>query len=245
MSLAKRVVCLACSVCLLAFCCAILSGCGKQVAATWAHGDIDEETVTTTIENMRTSYGMTDDTSWASFVAGKSYDSSTSESEEAATDGTAADLRNYVINQMIREDIIDYEIEQSGLEVSEDEIDAYVEQQKSYIESMYMPGVFESVIQQQGYKDLEAYRESVKQILLEQKLMEQAVGDASDTDAWNTYLDGLVAYADVQINDMPSGLSYDVDTSATGTSDSTEESGDNAAQGNAAAEGESSDTSDN
>ena len=62
----KRVLIVACAVALAACGCFALAGCGKQAAATWAHGDVSEEDVTKTIENMRANYGLTDDATWAS-----------------------------------------------------------------------------------------------------------------------------------------------------------------------------------
>lgn len=208
----RLLVCAAAGV-LLAFGAVFLAGCGGQVAATWAHGQVAEDEVTSTIESMRSAYGLTDDSAWASFVKKRSYDEDASSKEG---DGTVAELREYVINQMIRQDVIDHEIEAQNIEVTDEELDAYVEQQREQVESQYMAGVFESYLERMGYSSIDEFREQARETLAEQKLRQQATGSTDDADAWNEYVDGLVENAQVTINEMPTGLSYDVDLSADG-----------------------------
>lgn len=233
----KRVLIVACAVALAACGCFALAGCGKQAAATWAHGDVSEEDVTKTIENMRANYGLTDDATWASFIAMKAYDSTANSDGQTTTDGTVADLRTYVINQMLKTDVIDYEVKEQNITVSDDELDAYVDQQRKAVESQYMAGVFESYLQKQGYKSLDEYKEQARKVLAEQKLAEQNGASEDDESAWNSYVDGLMQNADIHINDMPSGLSYDVDlssaaaTSSGVSSDATASSEGDATQG--------------
>ncbi|MGN0059075.1 MAG: SurA N-terminal domain-containing protein [Coriobacteriales bacterium] len=228
----KRALIVACAVALAVCGCFALAGCGKQAAATWAHGDVSEEDVTKTIENMRTNYGLTDDATWASFIAMKAYDSSANSDGQTTTDGTVADLRTYVINQLLKTDIIDYEVKEQNITVSDDELDAYVDQQRQAVESQYMAGVFESYLQKQGYKSLDEYKEQARKALAEQKLAEQNGASEDDESAWDSYVDGLMQNADIHINDMPSGLSCDVDLSSAtatlsgNTSDATSSEGD-------------------
>lgn len=239
----KRALIVACAVALAVCGCFALVGCGKQAAATWAHGDVSEEDVTKTIENMRTNYGLTDDATWASFIAMKAYDSSANSNGQTTTDGTVADLRTYVINQLLKTDIIDYEVKEQNITVSDDELDAYVDQQRKAVESQYMAGVFESYLQKQGYKSLDEYKEQARKALAEQKLAEQNGASEDDEDAWNSYVDGLMQDADIHINDMPSGLPYDVDlSSATATLSG---SASDAAQGDSAQDASSTDSSSN
>ena len=54
--------------------CACLAGCGEPLAATYDGGNVPDVTVTATIENMRTYYGLTDDADWAEFVKTRAYD---------------------------------------------------------------------------------------------------------------------------------------------------------------------------
>ena len=207
----KRLLVTICAGMLLVLGAAGLFGCSGQAAATWAHGQIDEADVTTTIENMRTMYGLTDDSSWASFVKERSYDADASSKEG---EGTVAELREYIIDQMIRQDVIEHEIEAQNIQVSDEDLDAYVEEQREAVESQYMPGVFESYLEQQGYASIDEFREQAKETLAEQKLQEQATGSTDDADAWDEYVDGLVEAAQVQINEMPADVSYNVDLSA-------------------------------
>ena len=207
----KRLLATICAGMLLVLGAAGLFGCSGQAAATWAHGQIDEADVTTTIENMRTMYGLTDDSSWASFVKERSYDADASSKEG---EGTVAELREYIIDQMIRQNVIEHEIEAQNIQVSDEDLDAYVEEQRQAVESQYMPGVFESYLEQQGYASIDEFREQAKETLAEQKLQEQATGSTDDADAWDEYVDGLVEAAQVQINEMPADVSYNVDLSA-------------------------------
>lgn len=228
----KRALIVACVVALAVCGCFAFAGCGKQAAATWAHGDVSEEDVTKTIENMRTNYGLTDDATWASFIAMKAYDSTANSDGQTTTDGTVADLRTYVINQLLKTDIIDYEVKEQNITVSDDELDAYVDQQRQAVESQYMAGVFESYLQKRGYKSLDEYKEQARKALAEEKLAEQNGASEDDESAWDSYVDGLMQNADIHINDMPSGLSYDVDLSSAtatlsgNTSDATSSEGD-------------------
>lgn len=209
--------------------CVCLSGCGKDVAATWSGGTIDEETVTTTITNMRTYYGLEDDEAWAQFVKERTYDqgdysqtavekaaaAAAPSSEEEKPEGTAEDMREYIIEQLIRGEILENEIKSRNIKISDEEVDVYVEQQRAYIESRLMEGVFESVLQRQGYSGLDQYREEIREQLKQLKLQndvstvttEDGV-EISGKSAWNIWFDGVYAKANVKINPAPNPLPY-------------------------------------
>jgi hypothetical protein len=216
--------------------CICLAGCGKNNAATWAHGEVTEEEVTTTINNMRTYYSVTDDTAWAKFVEERTYDSNSASNQQSATEkaitnaggttsqtsqdqtkGTAQDMRTYVIEQLVRNDIIQYQIKEMNVTVDDEEVDAYVEQQRAYVESQFMPGVFESVLQRQGYANLDAYKKEIREQLKIYKLEEEVASTTAadgttsiDETTWNAWLDDQYANADVKINDAPGPLEYDI-----------------------------------
>ena len=208
--------------------CACLAGCGEPLAATYDGGNVPEETVTATIENMRTYYGLTDDADWAEFVKTRAYDTGESSMQTAvekaaaankpaedATEGTVEDMREYVIEQIVRSELVQRELKNRTIEIAEEEVDAYVEQQRAYVEARLMEGVFESVLQRQGYKDLDEYREGIREQLKQLKLQNDVSTITTDDGqeisgkaAWNIWFDKLYEDAHVKINPAPQPLSY-------------------------------------
>lgn len=216
------------------FACACLTACGEPIAATYDGGSVTEETVTSTIENMRTYYELEDDAAWAEFVKGREYDTGANgsmqtavekaaaqaaaaagQTDEDQTEGTAEEMREYVIEQIIRSQLIEKEIKDRKLDVSDEDVDAYVEQQRSYVESRLMEGVFESVLQRQGYKDLDEYREEIREQLKQLKLQNEVSTITTDDGqeisgktAWSTWFDKLYESVHPKINPAPQPLPY-------------------------------------
>lgn len=208
--------------------CTCLAGCGELLAATYDGGNVPEETVTATIENMRTYYGLTDDADWAEFVKTRAYDTGESSMQTAvekaaaankpaedATEGTVEDMREYVIEQIVRSELVQREIKNRKIEIADEEVDAYVEQQRAYVEARLMEGVFESVLQRQGYKDLDEYREGIREQLKQLKLQNDVSTITTDDGqeisgkaAWSIWFDKLYEDAHVKINPAPQPLSY-------------------------------------
>lgn len=208
--------------------CTCLAGCGEPLAATYDGGSVPEETVTATIENMRTYYGLTDDADWAEFVKTRAYDTGESSMQTAvekaaaankpaedATEGTVEDMREYVIEQIVRSELVQREIKNRKIEIADEEVDAYVEQQRAYVEARLMEGVFESVLQRQGYKDLDEYREGIREQLKQLKLQNDVSTITTDDGqeisgkaAWSIWFDKLYEDAHVKINPAPQPLSY-------------------------------------
>ena len=207
-----------------------LAGCGEQVAATWAHGQILESDVTTQITSMQSSRSSSsssttssDDSSssttesWEDYIKNRSYDSDASDEDKAKGDGTVAQLREYAINTLMKTKVVDYEVEQKNYTISDDELDAYVDEQRTTYESYYgqgMSGTFESILQLMGYKNLAAFKEEAKETLKERKLQKEVTGkdeseDDFDQDAWDAHVKELVSNSDLHINDMPSDTTYD------------------------------------
>lgn len=225
--------------------CLCLVGCGEPVAATYDGGKVTEDTVTSTIENMRVYYELTDDAAWAEFVKGREYDTgengtlqtavekaaaqtaaAAGKTDEEQPEGTVEDMREYVIEQIIRSNLIEKEIKDRKIEVSDEEVEAYVEQQRAYVESRLMEGVFESVLQRQGYKDLDEYREEIRNQLKQLKLQNEVSTittqdgqEISGKTAWSTWFDELYAGVHPKINPGPQPLPYALvevtDTSST------------------------------
>lgn len=250
----KRIAVLASVACMFVFGCLMLTACGgDQIAATWAHGEVKEDDVTNAVTNMQKSYGLTDATSWQSFIENKYYDSdalksssnssknskksgeassssSSADSSASSSDssenskGTVNDLRTYVINQLVRQQVIDWQVQQENIQVSDEEVEAYVDTYRKQVEKQYMEGVFESYLENTQGITLDEFKDQARKSLAEQKLQQQATGSTTDTDAWNKYVDGLVSQADVKINDAPANLPYDpanMSSSSSSSEDST------------------------
>lgn len=241
MSLLRRILIPASAVVMLLVSCMLLVGCGEPVAATYKGGQVLEEDVTQTIETMRTSYGLEDEDKWNEFVTTRAYKtqgdtSSMTAVEKAAYQapnavhededlgpGTLEDMRAYVIEQIIRSELIEQEIKNRNYQISDEEVDAYVDQMRTYIESMTMEGIFESYIQAQYGMRMEDFRESVREQLKQLKLqndvsaLAEQDGDAvSGKAAWNIWFENLYNNANVKINPFPDGQVYNViDTGAT------------------------------
>lgn len=231
MTLLKRVRLALATIGVTALACVCLAGCGEPLAATYDGGNVTEETVTGTIENMRTYYGLTEDAAWAEFVKTRAYDTGANDAMQTAiekaaaankpsedtTEGTVEEMREYIIEQIIRSELIEREIKNRKIEITDEEVDAYVEQQRAYVESRLMEGVFESVLQRQGYKDLDQYREEIREQLKQLKLQYDVSTVTTDDGqeisgkaAWNVWFDKVYEDAHVKINPAPSPLPYEI-----------------------------------
>lgn len=177
----------------LAACAALsLAGCGEDVAATWTHGKVLEADVTAAAESELQYYlnddGTYDISSWTNYIANREYDEyATEEEAEAnaeAADGTVADYRAYLAKQQLREDIIAYEVEERGIEVSSDEVEEQLEFEATIYESYYgggHAGTFESILNNYFGMTLDDYRAGVEEQLKEDKLREQVVAEKTGT----------------------------------------------------------------
>lgn len=256
MSLFKRVFASVMAICALTLSCLLLAGCGEPVAATYSGGQITEEEVNETIQNMQYQYiiqyrqqypDLSDEELWDKFVQERLYETDSSSSqtavekaasqapnakkdEDARDPGTLEDMRAYIIEQLIRTKLVQDEIDKRKLEITDEEVEVYVEQQRQYIESRYMEGVFESILQLQGYRDLDAYRdeirEQLKQLKLQNEVSELAEQDGEEVSgkaAWNVWFENLYDNAHVTINPAPDDLPYAiVDVPETSEGDSEE-----------------------
>lgn len=205
MTIVKKISVAAVSLALAALTAVSLTGCGEQVAATWAHGKVLEDeitqTATTQMSYHTSSDGSTDVSAWTNYIADREYDSSASSADSSSTDsstktdsksddsaksdGTVQEYREYLINQAIRQQVIDYEIEQRNITVSDDEIDQAVEQQSTIYESYYgggHKGTFESILSRYFGMTLEQFKEDVANNLKEDKLKEAVLAEQGSSD---------------------------------------------------------------
>lgn len=137
-----------------------------------------------------------------------------SDADQESTGGTVSDYRDYTIEQLVRNQVVEWEADQRGVAASDEEIDAALDEDRQQVEAQYMAGTFESVLESQTGQTIEEYRETLAKQLKVDKLQEQIVGvndedENWDQDKWDAFVDALMDYADMQINPMPSDLSYD------------------------------------
>lgn len=160
-------------VCLvLATVCALaLAGCDSSgssegdgltggVAATVNGDEIAEDDVTTFIQNIRSTQGVTDDDAWAEYLNSSGY--------------TPETLREYVIENMyVTQKLEEQAAADEGVEVTDEEVDENVEPMRANYDT---DEEWEEALESAGYTD-ESYRELVRESLLEEKLEDAVVSD--------------------------------------------------------------------
>ena len=164
-------------------CVIALAGCGANdgltggVAATVNGTDIAEDRVTTYIEDMRESQGMTDDDSWASWLSQSGY--------------TPESLREAVINMFVTYELENKAAADAGIKVTDEEVDAVVESMKSNYDS---DEAWQQALSSAGLTE-ERYRENVYQPMLEDKLLDAVIEDKDKKADDKTVLSYVQMYA--------------------------------------------------
>lgn len=158
-----------CAVALSAACLTGLAACSSsgsqsndQVAATVNGTEISEQTVTDYIQNFRTSQNLTDDDSWGKWMAQYSLDPSS--------------VRDEVISYYEDIELTKQAADENGVSVSDDDVDAQVEQMKSNYSD---DDAWNNALQQAGTTE-DQYRESVRQAMLESALKDKVASDNTD-----------------------------------------------------------------
>ena len=146
---------------------AIMVGCGAAgaVAATVNGENIEESSITTYIENFRNVNSLNDDTAWAQWLVDNGR--------------TAEELRQDAIDYYVRIAVIAQDAKSKGIEVTKDDIDAQIDEIKSYYG--YDDAQFKEQIEAIGYTE-ESYREYIKQQLTQERLMAATEEQATASD---------------------------------------------------------------
>lgn len=131
-----------------------VEGLTGGVAATVNGVEIQEDTVTTYIQNFRESSSLTDEESWGNWMAEQSMDPST--------------VRQQVIDYYVGQELIRQAADENGVSVEDSEVDEVVNNMKANYDS---DEAWNEALAQAG-TDEATYRESVQIGLLEQKLSE-------------------------------------------------------------------------
>ena len=131
------------------------SGLTGGVAATVNGVEIAEDDITTSIENLRASYSLDDQDTWGEYLA------------SAGT--TPEEIRENLIDTFVDQELQKQGAEERGVTVEDSEIDAYVDRIKSNYDS---DEKWQQALQQAGFDDEADYRESIKEGLTGNALME-------------------------------------------------------------------------
>lgn len=165
----------ACAMSLAAACVLGLAGCSDNdeggvaltggVAATVNGVEIAEDDVTLFVESVRTSYGVTDEESWAHWMLDYGY--------------TPESVREEIINGLVEQEMIRQSAAEMGITADAEEIDGYVETMKSYYET---EEEWEAALVSAGMTEDE-YRKSLELSILSEGIMETFADEtASDED---------------------------------------------------------------
>ena len=168
---------------LVTACAVCMAACGSSkltggVAATVNGEEIAEDDVTTYIEDIRTSYGLTDDSTWGSYLS--MYGMS------------AEDLREDIINMFVEEKAVKIAGDQRGITVSSDEIDASVASIKENFDS---DEEWADALESAGFTE-ESYRDEVEESLLYEKVEESVMAELDTEMTDEKRLEYAQAYAE-------------------------------------------------
>lgn len=131
------------------------SGLTGGVAATVNGAEIPEDDVTTSIENVRASYSLEDQDTWGEYLASLGM--------------TPEEVRESVIDSFVDQKLQQQGAEERGVTVEDSEVDTYVD----YIKSNYdSDEKWQQALQQAGFDDEAAYRESIKESLMGNSLLD-------------------------------------------------------------------------
>lgn len=185
---------------------------GVSSAATVNGQPISEQKVTNYIGSMREQSGMTDDSTWASYL--KTYSM------------TASDLRTQVIDQYAKQMVAEQEAKKQGISVSDSDITDQISTMREQY-GLTDDDEWTEALSQVGYTE-STYRSLMKDELLQEKLCQKAVATPSisqtdlitfistygsyfSTDSWTAPASG----ATVDLNSIPSDVLSKIESAAT------------------------------
>ena len=150
----KAFVTAACSVALSAALLCGLSACGStdSIAATVGSKTIKEETITKYIESYRASYGLDDDSTFASMLSMYGM--------------TPETFREYIVDMYVDRELVMLAAEEKGMSIDSATIDSYVEQMKANYSD---DSAWQTALENAGMTEQE-YRDRIEYSLLYQEL---------------------------------------------------------------------------
>lgn len=146
------------------------------VAATVNGVEIQEDDVTTTIQNMRESYSLSDEDSWGSYLSSIGY--------------TPETLREEIVDSLVDQELQKQGAQERGATVADTDINAVVDGIKANYDS---DDKWQQALQQAGFESEDDYRETVSESLLANALLDSfEAEEPTDED--------VVAYASENIS---------------------------------------------
>ena len=144
-----------------------LAGCSGQnssdaVAATVNDTKILESDVTSSIEAIRSNYGLTDDDSWGKFLAQNNM--------------TPESVREQMIDSYVDQALAEQGASDRGVTVDDDEVDSYVQTMKANYSG---DDAWTNALKEAGFTE-DSYRERIKSSLISQKLSQSFTDEVSD-----------------------------------------------------------------
>ncbi|WP_251198297.1 SurA N-terminal domain-containing protein [Anaerotardibacter muris] len=155
---------------LAAVCCLSLAGCGSKygytggTAATVNGTPIEEDTVTKYIEDFRTSSNLTSDEDWAAWLK--------------ESDQDPASIREQVINYYIQQELVRQAADENEIVVEQSAIDEQVDAMKKNYNS---DKAWQDALAQSGVTE-DQYRESIEIGLTSRQLQEAVVQEVDTSD---------------------------------------------------------------
>lgn len=159
---------------LAAVCALGVSGCSSSgddgstqtytggVAATVNGSEIQEDTITQAIEDIRVQMSLTDADAWGEWMAENDY--------------TPESVREEIIDSYVDQELIKQAGEEMGLTADEETVNGYVDSMKGNYDS---DEAWNDALQQVGMTEDE-YRENIELSLVSQQIQEQVTADVAD-----------------------------------------------------------------
>ena len=145
----------------------LMSGCSSDPYAAKVNGkEISEKKITTSIENIRSSYSMTDADTWGKYLAQSSM--------------TPSSLRDQILDSLISQEIVRQYANEKDCSVSSDEIDSQV---KKIRENYSDDTTWNDALKSAGFSDESEYRSALEYSMLYKKLGEKFAEDVTIEDS--------------------------------------------------------------
>lgn len=170
----------------------------NAVAATVNGQNIMEQDITDYIAGFRQDSGLETDEAWGEWLAAYGY--------------TPETARQDILDSFVYEQLYNLAAQEFNIEVTQDDIDSALAELKSMYES---DEEYEEDLAAYGMTEESYIQDSLIPMLLEQKIMEVALGDQITEDQDGTlfmaWLEDYKQQKGVTENPMPQGLPYDID----------------------------------
>ena len=165
--ISRKIICAAALVAIAVVAVFALAGCDSDPYAAKVNGvEIKESKITKQIENVRSSYSMTDNDSWGKYLAQSSM--------------TPSSLRDQVLDSYIQQEIVKQYASEKDAVATDEQIDEQVKKVRDYYES---DDEWKEALKNAGFDDENAYRDVLKYSIAYQNLEDKFAEEATVDDA--------------------------------------------------------------